>query len=121
VIPWGIWQAGVADRVEAQEVRFRESFRVVGLALRQLADGRPCSFISLHGTAQIALASGCEGTQVLFPGPTADQLRQLSSSRNPTFVILPRADRAHSSLGDMTPVLSAGSGRKTWLIYQFHA
>jgi hypothetical protein len=121
VVPWGIWQASVANRFEAQEARYDESLRVVGFTLREEAGGRPCTFISLGGTAQIALASGCEGTQVLDPGPTVGQLKQLSSSGNPAFVILPRAARPHSPLGTMTSALSPGSARKTWFIYQFSA
>jgi hypothetical protein len=121
VIPWGIWQASVADRVEAQEARDNELLRVVGLALRQQAGSRPCTFISLGGTAEIALASGCEGTQVLRPGPTLGQLRQLSSSRSAAFVILPRAARPESPLGNMAPVLSPGSTGNAWFIYRLPA
>ena len=120
VIPWGIWQARVADRVEARETRHRESFRVVGLTLRQLAGGPPCSFISLRGTAEIALASGCEGTQVLDPGPTAEELQQLSSSANPAFLILPRTHRPPSPLAGVTPVKAAEPAQK-WFVYQLPA
>ena len=120
VIPWGIWQTRVADRVEAREARHRESFRVVGLTLRQLAGSQPCSFISLRGTAEIAFASGCEGTQVLDPGPTVDGLRQLSSSRDPAFLILPRTHRPPSPLEDVTPVKAAEPAQK-WFIYRLPA
>jgi hypothetical protein len=121
VIPWGIWQASVADRVEAQEVRDNGSLRVIGATLRQQAGSRPCTFISLGGTAEIALASGCEGTQVLGPGPTVDQLRRLSSSRSPAFVILPRAAPPDSPLATMRPVRSPGPSRRPWFIYRFPA
>jgi hypothetical protein len=120
VLPWGIWQARVADQVEADEASHRESFRALGLALKDLADGRPCTFTSLRGTPQIAIASGCRGTQVLRR-PTADDVARLSSSRYPAFVILPRAARPRSALGAMTPVLHALPEGKTWFIYRFPA
>ena len=117
VIPWGIWQAGVADRVEAREARHRESFRVVGLTLRQLADNEPCTFISLRGAAEIALASGCRGTQVLDPGPTDEELGELSRTSDPAFLVLSRTRPPPSAVNAVTPIQVAEPGQK-WLIYQ---
>jgi hypothetical protein len=119
IFPWGIWQSSVADRVEAQEARGSETFRVVGLTIKGLADGRLCTVTSQSGAAEIALASGCEGTQLLDPEPTADQLSQLSSSPNPAFVVLRRAVRRHSQLGTMTSRWSVGPAGQRWFIYEF--
>ena len=117
VIPWAVWQANVAHKVEVQEATYDESFRVVGLALKQLTGGRPCAFIALHGTAEVALASGCEGTQVLEPGPTVGELQRLSSSHTPAFVILPGPAQPDVPSGFLTRVQSVSLARDTWFIY----
>ena len=117
VIPWAVWQANVADKVETLEASHDETFRVVGLALKQLANGRPCVFMGLHGTAEVSLASGCEGTQVHDPGPTFGELQRLSSSHMAAFVILGRPAQPDSPLAGITPVQSSSSVRPRWYIY----
>ncbi|MBA3363365.1 MAG: hypothetical protein H0T07_03050, partial [Actinobacteria bacterium] len=52
VIPWAIWQGDVARRYQDKRMISTLAFRDVGLRLRELADGRPCSFMSPHGYPQ---------------------------------------------------------------------
>jgi hypothetical protein len=118
VIPWAIWQGRVADEVESQRARSTSAFHVIGLKIRQLADGRPCAFMSPHGFPTIAFASGCDGAELPRPAkPSAVGLDELRVDGRSTFVILKRTAPPTSPLGSLTSVRVAGPG-KAWFIYQ---
>ncbi len=117
VIPWAIWQGDVAGRFQDKRMISTLAFRDVGLKLRELADGRPCSFLSPHGYPQISFTSGCDGSDLLRPtGPKAAELEELRRDGEELFVILKRAASATSPLSSLDPVRVAGPGR-TWFIY----
>ena len=117
MIPWAIWQGDVAGRFQDKRMISTLAFRDVGLRLRELADGRPCSFMSPHGYPQISFTSGCDGSDLLRPsGPKAAELEELRRDGEELFVILKRAAPATSPLSSLDPVRVAGPGR-TWFIY----
>ncbi len=117
VLPWAIWQGTVARRFQEGRTVSTVAFRDIGLTLRELAGGRPCSFVSPNGYPSIALASGCDGSALIRPGgPTASELEELRSAEEELFVILKREARLSSPLGSLTPVPVAGPG-KTWFVY----
>jgi hypothetical protein len=116
VIPWMLWQAGVAGRLaEAQSKP--QLIREISLKLRQLADGRPCAFMSPLGWPTIQFASGCRGGVLPRPrGPSERELRELSIGSERTFVILRTPARPRSPLGPLSPIPVRGSDR-TWFVY----
>lgn len=116
-IPWTIWQGAVADRYQHRRMTSILAFRDVGDTIRQLADGRSCSFMSPQGYPQIEFASGCEGSDLLRPrGPTAAELEELRNDGEEVFVILKRVAPADSPLGLLDPVQVPGP-RRTWFMY----
>ena len=117
MIPWAIWQGEVAGRFQDKRMISTLAFRDVGLRLREMADGRPCSFMSPHGYPQISFTSGCDGSDLLRPsGPKAAELEELRRDGEEFFVILKRAAPTTSPLSSVDPVRVAGPGR-TWFIY----
>jgi hypothetical protein len=118
VIPWAIWQGDVAGRFQDKRMISTLAFRDVGLKLRELADGRPCSFMSPHGYPQISFASGCDGSDLLRPrGPKAAELEELRKDGEELFVILKGAAPPDSPLDALMPLPVPGPSR-TWFIYQ---
>ena len=116
-IPWAIWQVRVADRVVAREWRRDEIFEDAGLLLRDLADGRPCSFVSPGSYPQLHLVSGCVGAQLEPPPiPTAKQWDAIAAGEE-VFMILPRVAPADSPLAALTPIRFEAP-KRTWFIYQ---
>jgi hypothetical protein len=70
MLVWAGFQIGTARRIEHQTSVDRARVRLVGLELRELASGRPCTFTSSDGFAQMQLASGCMGHPLrAVPGP----------------------------------------------------
>jgi hypothetical protein len=55
------FQIATARRIEQRTSVDRARLRLVGLELRGLAAGRPCTFTSGDGFPQVQLASGCLG------------------------------------------------------------
>jgi hypothetical protein len=120
-IPWAIWQAGVAERVETASRQVNERFREVGHQLMRLADGAPCSFLSPHGHPQIQIASGCAGDELRRArGPTGRELDRLREGGESFFVVVRKPVRPSSPLGAFEPTRFSGSGR-VWFIYQLPA
>jgi hypothetical protein len=116
-IPWAIWQVRVADRVVAREWRRDEIFENAGLLLRDLADGRPCSFVSPGSYPQLHLVSGCDGAQLEPPPiPTAAQWDAIGRG-DEVFMILPRVAPADSPLAVLTPI-QFEAPKRTWFVYQ---
>jgi hypothetical protein len=120
-IPWAIWQAGVAERVETASRQVNERFREVGHELMRLAAGAPCSFLSPHGYPQIQIASGCAGNELGRPrGPTERELDRLAGDGESVFVLLRSPVRPSSPLGAVEPTRFSGSGN-VWFIYHLPA
>ncbi len=116
-IPWTIWQGAVADRYQERRMISILAYRDVGLTIRQLADGRSCSFMSPQGYPQIAFASGCDGAELLRArGPMVGELEELRNDGEEVFVILKRVAPADSPLGSLDPVQVPGP-RRTWFMY----
>ncbi len=117
VIPWAIWQGAMPNRFLERRMTSTVALRDIGLRLRELADHRPCSFMSPHGYPMIEFAAGCHGADLLRPrGPTASELAEFGADGREVFVILKREARPASPLGSIVPVPVPGPGR-TWLIY----
>ena len=120
-IPWAVWQASVARRVEAEATRVGRLFRETGQQIGRIAAGDTCSFMSPAGYPQIQLASGCVGRELpRFEGPTLQELEQLGAGRESVFVIMPRPAPPTSPLHGVQPFRSRGPNR-VWLIYQLPA
>ena len=118
LIPWAIWQGAVADRVEAQMASSSVSFREIALTIRELADGRPCAFLSPHNYPEIQLASGCDGAALGRGTPSTEELTQLLNSGKQVFVCLRKPAPRASPLSSLTPVLAPAPRGKTWFIYR---
>ena len=120
--PWIVWQAGVADRVGDEQREELVNFRDVGLRLREMADGRPCAFMSPHGWPAIEFAAGCRGSALARPrGPSERELERLSAGGRRGFVILRARPRPGSPLTRITPVRfesRSQSRRWIWFIYE---
>jgi hypothetical protein len=120
-IPWAVWQAGVARRVEAEATRVGSLFREAGQQIGRMAAGDTCSFMSPAGYPQIQLASGCAGRELpRIEGPTPQELEQLGTGRESVFVIMPRPAPPRSPLHAVRPIRARGPNR-VWLIYQLRA
>lgn len=115
VIPWMLWQVGVARRLA--EAQGGQLINEISVKLRELSDGRPCAFMSPLGWPSIEFASGCRGVDLPRPrGPTERELRRLSIGSERTFVILRTQARPRSLLGSLTPIPVRGRDR-TWFVY----
>jgi hypothetical protein len=120
-IPWVVWQADVARRVEAEATRVGRLFREVGQQIGRMAAGDTCSFMSPAGYPQIQIASGCAGRELPHAeGPTRQELEQLGKGRESVFVIMPRPASPTSPLDAVRPIRARGPNR-VWLIYQLPA
>ncbi len=118
LIPWAIWQGSVANRVEQKEAYSAASFRAAGLAMRQLAAGSRCAFVSAHGQPEIQFASGCEGGRFVGLVPSGAQMALLASGAGQGFVVLGRPASRDSSLGSLTPVPVTTPTGPAWFIYR---
>ena len=117
VVPWMLWQGSVAGGL-AEAQREPQLIREIGITLRELAEGRPCAFMSPLGWPTIQFVSGCEGEGLPRPrGPSEQELRELSIGSEHTFVILRTPARPRSPLGSLTPIPVSGQDR-TWLVYE---
>jgi hypothetical protein len=120
--PWIVWQAGVAERVGDEQREELVNFRDVGLRLRELAEGRPCAFMSPHGWPAIEFAAGCRGSALARTrGPSERELERLSAGGRRGFVILRAPPRPRSSLTHITPVRFEGRSQSRqwiWFIYE---
>jgi hypothetical protein len=117
-IPWAVWQAGVAQRVETNNTRVNGPFREVGRQIGRMAGGHSCSFMSPFGYPQIQIASGCAGRELPRPaGPTERELERLGIDRASVFVVMTRLPSPTSPLDGVRPIRARGPNR-VWLIYQ---
>jgi hypothetical protein len=118
LVPWAIWQGTAGIQYERVRMASTVPFRDVGLTIRRLAGGRPCSFLSPHGYPMIQFASGCLGADLpRRRGPTAAELAKFRTDSEEVFVILKDPARRGSPLRGLTPVPARGPSL-TWLIYQ---
>jgi hypothetical protein len=119
---WIVWQAQVADRVGNEQREELMNFREVGVRLREMAEGRPCAFMSPHGWPTIEFAAGCRGSALPRPrGPSERELARLSTGGRQGFVILRAQPLPRSPLTDIIPVPIEGRSRGrawTWFIYE---
>ncbi len=119
---WIVWQARVADRVGDEQREQLVNFREVGVRLREMADGRPCAFMSPHGWPTIEFAAGCRGSALPRPrGPSEGELARLSAGGRRGFVILRAQPLPRSPLARIIPVPFEGRSRGrawTWFIYE---
>jgi hypothetical protein len=115
MIPWGIWQAAVADHVEegisATPVR-------VGTTIRELTGGDPCFFVSQLAYPKIAVSSRCPGGPWKrgSGAPTAAELEGLHRDGTQLFVVLLK-EAQRVPLSELTPSLVSGPDR-TWYVYE---
>jgi hypothetical protein len=120
-IPWAVWQAGVARRVEVEATRVGRLFREAGQQIGRMAAGDTCSFMSPAGYPQIQIESGCAGRALpRIEGPTPQELEQLGKGRDSVFVIMSRPVSPTSPLDAVRPIRVPGPNR-VWLIYQLPA
>jgi hypothetical protein len=119
---WIVWQAQVADRVGHEQREELVNFREVGVRLREMAEGRPCAFMSPHGWPSIEFAAGCRGSALPRPrGPSERELARLSIGGRQGFVILRAQPLPRSPLTRIVPVPFEGRSRGrawTWFIYE---
>lgn len=117
MIPWAVWQGEVASRAGARELRDGKRLVAAGVLLRDLAGGRPCSFVSAVAFPQIQISSGCIGDRLSFPPrPTAAQRDTLAAGEE-VFMILPAVARSPSPLAELSPIPFRGPQR-IWFIYR---
>ena len=119
LIPWVIWQGGVAHRFAAQHGVAYGQVRVVGTTIGEAAAGRPCAVLSVREYPEIALASGCAGGLIRPIGPTAQELNDLSGGGQTVFVVFVTAAQPDAPLGSYVPVGSSPTGKPKWFIYRF--
>ena len=118
VVPWAIWQGGVAGRYLDQRMRSTVAFHDIGRTIRGLANGAPCSVLSPHGYPMVAFASGCDGAELPRPrGPTAAELRRRLVDRDQVFVILKGEATRGSPLAGISAVRVPGPA-KAWFLYR---
>ena len=107
----------MGNRVEAESPRGGKRFVAAGLLLRDLAAGKPCSFMSPGAYPQIHLASGCAGRPLTFPPlPTRAQLEAVGRGEE-VFMILPNVAEGDSPFVLLSPILFE-SPKRTWFIYR---
>jgi hypothetical protein len=109
VLVWAGFQIDAAQRIERATLIDRARLRLVGLELRDLAGGRPCTFTSADGFPQLQLASGCLGHPLRrVPGP--------GSAPGVQFLIVPRSASVPS--GWRSVRTTTGSGGRALTIYE---
>jgi len=116
IVPWAVWQGEVGTRVLDNQLLPADKLFAAGLALKDLADGRPCSFVSPANHPQVQIASGCDGGQLTSPAPTAAQLEAVAAGEE-VFIILGHPARAGSPLADLEPT-HLRAVRRPWFVYQ---
>jgi hypothetical protein len=78
VIPWGVWQIGVAAE-RTPEATFRTVPSAhIGAAMRSFSDGRPCFFLSRGMYPELSIASRCQGTRYRLRVPTLRALERFA-------------------------------------------
>lgn len=115
-VPWALWQLDVGRRVNEGQSRPAERYHEAGSLLRDLAGGRPCSFVSPAVHPQVQIASGCSGGKLVSVEPTPAQLAAASSGEE-VFIILLRRAGPPSPLASLHPTRFR-STKRTWFIYQ---
>ena len=119
LIPWAIWQGGVAHRFASQHAAVYGQVQVVGSTIRQAAAGRACTVLSVREYPEIALASGCAGQLIRPIGPTPQELEELSAGGRSVFIVFVTAAPPQAPLGSFTPVGSSPQAKPKWFIYRF--
>jgi hypothetical protein len=118
VVPWAVWQGAVAERGLNNSDRWYALLREAGLAVRHLADGRPCASLSKLGYPEFQLYSGCVSSG--FADESAELSRadidRVRRGVERAFVILRVRARRASPLGSLSPAV-VGT-RPKWFIYR---
>ena len=115
MIPWAIWQAGVANRA-ADEISTGPVR--VGATIRGLTGPTPCSFVSPLAYPKIAVSSRCQGARWRRgKTPTAADLEALHRPGTRLFVVLLKEAPEASPLSELTPTRVHGPDR-TWYVYE---
>jgi hypothetical protein len=118
VVVWGGWQVVTADRIETDAVRARASVQDAGLAVRGLAEGRPCLVASTEGYPQIAYAARCAGKWLHGVGEAeVAPLSSLAGAGDRVFVVLPSPPPPASPLAALEPRPVPTAGVR-WLVYE---
>ena len=122
VIPWGVWQGRVANRVEGEQAAAYASLQVVGHTVAQLANGQTCAVISTREYPEIALAAGCYGEQLRSGGPSTQDLQYLSDSgQHLVFIVTDHGAPPRSPLGYFKPERILAPYKHKWFIFRFSA
>ena len=118
VVPWAVWQGAVADRGLDHSDRWYALLREAGLAVRRLADGRPCASLSKLGYPEFQLFSGCVSSAFADGSPELSRvdLERARRGVERAFVVLRVRAHARSPLGSVTPIV-VGT-RPRWFIYR---
>jgi hypothetical protein len=115
MIPWGIWQAAVADRVEEG---ISDTPVRIGATIRELTGPHRCFFVSHLAYPKIAVSSRCQGAPWKrgIGAPTASELEGLRRPGTQLFVVLLKEAGRGSPLSELTPTRVTGPDR-TWYVY----
>lgn len=120
-VVWGGWQVVTADRIETDAILARASVRDAGLAVRELAGGRPCLAASTDAYPQIAYAAGCAGRWLHGTGETEiAPLSSVASAGDRVFVVLTGPPPQDSPLASLEPRSVPTTGVR-WLVYELPA
>ena len=117
LVPWAVWQGDVGSSVVAGQARGGTKFAAAGLLLRDLADGRPCSFVSPGAFPQVHFVSGCVGEQLGPPPLPTPAQWDAAAAGEEVFIILPRTVHADHPLAVLSPIRFRAP-RRMWFIYQ---
>jgi hypothetical protein len=117
MVPWAVWQGDVGSSVVAGQARGGTRFATAGLLLRDLADGRPCSFVSPGAFPQLHFVSGCVGEQLGPPPLPTPAQWDAAAAGEEVFIILPRTVHSDHPLAVLSPIRFRAP-RRMWFIYQ---
>jgi hypothetical protein len=117
MVPWALWQGEVAGRVEASESRVGRRLVAAGLLLRDLADGRQCSFVSPGAYPQVQFASGCDGGPLTLPPRPSRAQWEAVDRGDEVFMILTSVAHGDSPLAELSPIRFEAPTRP-WFIYR---
>jgi hypothetical protein len=111
-----VWNGAIAVLVADATLTARKNDAAAGLAVRTLADGRPCALVATSSFPQLAWASGCR-TRPVRPG--WDERPWLAANEgdgNVVYVAVRRGDRLPSS--SVAPGAELLREVDDWAIYQ---
>jgi hypothetical protein len=117
LIPWTIWQ-GIVTARRAPWVNSGSAVpQRVGLAIRRLAEGRPCFVVSERAYPQIAINAGCSGAEGGGLEPSTEQLREFASGGRAVFVVRIEMVPGDSFLSSVEP-MRFPTANEPWYVYE---